>query len=371
VTASPAPSALAERALASLRGLAIGDALGMPTQSMSRAQIAADHGRITAFVDAGPHQRIAAGMRAGTVTDDTEQALLLARLLVDGRGRVDPREFADRLVAWERQMEARGSLDLLGPSTKAAVTRILAGVPVSESGTTGTTNGAAMRIAPVGIATPVDDLPALVDAVVDASAVTHNTGLGIAGASAIAAAVSAGVAGATVDEALGVAVEAARRGVGRGAWGAGGDIAARVDWARSWLGRLPADARLDAIAEVVGTSVASQESVVAALALVATSPDPWTAVCDAASIGGDTATVAAMAGAVLGAVHGASAWPASAVDTVTRVNALDLPPLVDGLLAIRATRSAGPAGPAGSVGSAGSAGPAGSPGPAGPAGPLS
>jgi ADP-ribosylglycohydrolase len=334
-----------ERALASLRGLAIGDALGMPTQSMSRERIAADHGRIRGFVDAGPHQRIAAGMSAGTVTDDTEQALLLANLLVDGGGRVDPREFADRLVEWERRMAAKGSLDLLGPSTKAAVTRILQGVPVTESGSTGTTNGAAMRIAPVGIATPADDLDALVDAVADASSVTHGTGLGIAGASAVAAAVSAGIAGAGVDDALDLAVDAARLGARRGAWVAGGDIAARIAWARTWLAGLPAPDRLDAIADVIGTSVASQESVVAALALVAVSPDPWTAVCDAASLGGDTDTIAAMAGAVLGAIHGASAWPDSAVDTVTRVNGLDLPPLVDGLLAIRAGREPVPSRP--------------------------
>lgn len=334
----PGDPLLTDRATASLLGLAIGDALGMPTQSMSRAQIVADHGRITDFADAGPHQRIAHGMTAGSITDDTEQAILLARMLIDGGGRIDPREFADRLVEWERGMQAKGSLDLLGPSTKAAVTRILEGVPVAEAGSGGTTNGAAMRIAPVGIATPSDDLDALVDAVVEASMVTHNTGLGIAGASAIAAAVSAGIDGAGVGEALDIATEAARRGAARGNWVAGGDIAARLGWARSWLVRLPADDRIEAIAEVVGTSVASQESVVAALALVAIEQDPWVALGDAASLGGDTDTIGAMAGAVLGAIHGTRAWPGAAVHTVTRVNGLDLAPLVDGLLAIRRGR---------------------------------
>ncbi|RKR72945.1 ADP-ribosylglycohydrolase family protein [Frondihabitans australicus] len=330
---------LTDRATACLTGLAIGDALGMPTQSMSRGMILRDHGRITDFVDAGPHQRIAAGMTAGSVTDDTEQALLLARLIVDGHGVVDPLEFADRLVEWERGMQARGSLDLLGPSTKAAVQKILDGVPASEAGKTGTTNGAAMRIAPVGIATPVHDLEALVDAVEEASAVTHNTGLGIAGASAVAAAISAGLDGAGVEEALDAATDAAAIGATRGSWVVGGNVAARIAWARAFLAGIPADERLGAVYDVIGTSVASQESVVAALALVSIEQEPWVTLGDAASVGGDTDTIGAMAGAVLGAIHGSSVWPGAAVDTVTRVNALDLAPLVDGLLVIRGRRA--------------------------------
>ena len=93
-------------------------------------------------------------------------------------------------------MAERGSLDLLGPSTKRAVAAVLAGTPPDEAGATGATNGAAMRIAPVGIGMAPRDLPTLVDQVVMASSVTHNTGIALAGAAAVAAAVSAGVSGA-------------------------------------------------------------------------------------------------------------------------------------------------------------------------------
>ena len=51
-------------------------------------------------------------------------------------------------------MRARGSLDLLGPSTKRALTALLAGADIDQAGRFGVTNGAAMRITPVGIATP-------------------------------------------------------------------------------------------------------------------------------------------------------------------------------------------------------------------------
>ena len=122
-----------DRARGALYGLAIGDALGMPTQMLSRRQITQRWGPLLAgFEPAPPGHPIAAGMPAGAVTDDTEQAVLLGRLLLSGP--VDPRELAAALVAWERDMAARGSLDLLGPSTRRAVDAVLAGTPPEEAG---------------------------------------------------------------------------------------------------------------------------------------------------------------------------------------------------------------------------------------------
>jgi sugar/nucleoside kinase (ribokinase family) len=127
-----------------LYGLAIGDALGMPTQLLSRRQITTLWGPLlTGFETAPAWHPIAAGMPAGAVTDDTEQAVLLGRLLLTGR--VDPRELATALVAWERDMAARGSLDLLGPSTRRAVEAVLTGTPPEEAGTSGDTRLGAER----------------------------------------------------------------------------------------------------------------------------------------------------------------------------------------------------------------------------------
>ena len=137
-------------------------------------------------------------MPAGAVTDDTEQAVLLGRLLVEGGGRVDPGALAAALLGWEREMAARGSLDLLGPSTKRALQAVQDGTPPAEAGRHGDTNGAAMRVTPVGIAAAAGNLPALVDRVQQASFVTHNTTVALAGAAAVAAAVSAGIDGAGV-----------------------------------------------------------------------------------------------------------------------------------------------------------------------------
>ena len=181
-----------ERALGALTGLALGDALGMPTQSMSPARIRRCYGTITGLRDAVAEQPIAPSVPAGTVTDDTEQALILAGLLIDGGGRIDPHQLADALLRWEDDMRARGSLDLLGPSTKLALERVRAGADPHCTGRQGTTNGAAMRVAPVGIAFSLcADGDALARAVQASCLVTHDTRQGFEAAGLLAAAVSA------------------------------------------------------------------------------------------------------------------------------------------------------------------------------------
>ena len=333
-------TARADRALGALVGLAVGDALGMPTQLLSRDAVVAAHGPVLAgFAPAPADHPIAAGLPAGSVTDDTEQAVLLARLLVDAGGHVDPTELARRLIAWEDAMRARGSLDLLGPSTRRALADLLAGADPDEAGRTGDTNGAAMRVTPVGVATPLDGpdgTAALVDAVVAASRLTHHTSVALAGAAAVAAAVSAGVDGADVVTATQAAVAAAEQAAGRGRWVAAADVATRIPWAVAAVaGRTDAEA-CELVFRLVGTSLATQESVPAAFALANLHPgDPWRVCRVAASVGGDCDTIAAMAGAVAGACAGATAFPPDARATVESVNGLDLARLAQDLLALR------------------------------------
>jgi ADP-ribosylglycohydrolase len=327
-----------DRARGALYGLAIGDALGMPTQLLSRRQIVELWGPLLTGFEAAPDDHpIAAGMPAGAVTDDTEQAVLLGRLLVADHGRVDPGELAIALLGWERAMAARGSLDLLGPSTKRALMAVQAGTPPTETGRFGDTNGAAMRITPVGIATAADDRLHLVDRVQQASLVTHNTSVALAGAAAVAVAVSAGIDGADVATATTAAIAAARLAAQRGHWTAGADVAARVDWAANLVAGMPPPRAAEVIYTLVGTSLATQESVPAAFAVLSAVPgDPWQACLLAASLGGDCDTIAAMAGAIGGACHGLAAFPAHAIETVDR-NGLDLIALADSLLELRKT----------------------------------
>src|ERR1700760_1305150 len=80
------------RAEGALYGLAIGDALGMPTQLLSRPEIVARYGPLlTGFEPAPDRHPIAAGHPAGAITDDTEQAVLLGRVPGGGPGPGPPR----------------------------------------------------------------------------------------------------------------------------------------------------------------------------------------------------------------------------------------------------------------------------------------
>lgn len=325
-----------DRALGAFYGLALGDALGMPTQVMSRQDVVRVYGTLTGFEPARPDNPVSAGMPAGSVTDDTEQAVIVARLIDEGDGRIDPLRLAHELLDWEKEMKAKGSFDLLGPSTKAALDAVARGVSPREAGRNGTTNGAAMRVTPVGIAFAADPLDTFVDRVVESCQVTHDTTVGIAGAAAVAAAVSTGVDGGSLDAAVTAAVTAARAGARRGHWVAGADIAARIEWARELVRGRPEAEALDRVVSLVGTSVASQESVPAAFAVLALADgDPWRAALLAANLGGDSDTIGAIAGAVAGSVAGLRALPADAVRTLRTVNALDLEPLTTRLLAHR------------------------------------
>lgn len=333
-------SPLQKRAIGAFAGLAIGDAMGMPTQTLSREEIARLYGPIRGFRDAVAEQPVSAGLKAGTITDDTEQSLLLARHLIARAGRVDQQSWADELLAWERDTHARGVNDLLGPSTKRAIEALRRGVPTNEAGRFGTTNGAAMRIAPVAIATPAAPLGALVDAVEESCRLTHYTSEAIGSASAVAAAMSAGLEGAGIDAMIENALAAAAEGERRGEPARAGSIRTRIAEALSLAeGRSGEDAATE-IATCIGTSVSALQSIPMAFAILRlTSADPWSAALLSAAIGDDTDTIGAIACGMAGAYAGIDGIPPEAWMLVQSVNRLDLEGEVEGLLRIRQSRA--------------------------------
>jgi ADP-ribosyl-[dinitrogen reductase] hydrolase len=163
------PGTDADRAAGALLGLACGDALGRPVEFETPASIECEHGRLTEMVGEGTH-----GRPAGTVTDDTDLALCLARSLRESDG-FDPADVAERFVAW---LDA-DPFDV-GLMTADAISELRAGTPPAEAGRTvwerraegsNAGNGSLMRCAPHALAYHLDDR--LVAVSRDSSAITH------------------------------------------------------------------------------------------------------------------------------------------------------------------------------------------------------
>ncbi|MGV3548639.1 ADP-ribosylglycohydrolase family protein [Rhizobium sp.] len=326
------------RALGALIGGALGDAMGMPTQLLSPAQINADYGFVDRFVDPAPDHPVSKGLVAGTITDDTEQTLLLGSVLLKSGVGFDHHAWVNALIAWEEDIKARGGYDLLGPSTKRAIDAINAGISPEEAGRNGETNGAAMRIAPVGILVPPGD--ALIARVAETCRATHNTTIAISSAAAVATVISHGIDGADWQQAIGHAVAAARAGEKQGHWVPGGTIAARITWALDMVENCSVDEGITRVFDRLGTGVISQESVPAAFAVLKLAEgDAWKAAVIAANLGGDTDTIGAIAGSMAGACAGYDSLPADRIGGLVGIDLGEVSTLAGALVHARLAKA--------------------------------
>ena len=170
-----------DKARGCLLGQAVGDALGAPIEGWSRGRIRRIYGEVRDYIEAAGRARL-----PGLYTDDTQQALILADVLIEYRG-FDP-EGARRLyveLARPSPGLPRGAYRGTGGSFRAALERMAAASPGESTGVASAGNGAAMRIAPLGL-WYAGDHAALQQAVIQASRQTHTDPRAIAAASAVA-----------------------------------------------------------------------------------------------------------------------------------------------------------------------------------------
>ncbi len=314
-----------ERILGALMGVAYGDAMGMPSEFFTRAQILERFGEIRDLLPGHPDSFISSSFQAGDVTDDTLMTLMVAEMLIENQGRVDPARFVERLRAWAGQ--AGKGKQVIGPSTRAALDRIAQGADMAEAGKAGTTNGAAMKVAPLGMIADMEDPPALVEQVRLLCLPTHNTGAAISGACAVAAAVGCAISGEqSIDILIAVAVRAARLGEREGYPVVSPSVAERILWAAD-LVRAPGtdEEALERVYTLVGTGLPIADSVPSAFAMLTLSGgDPVRCARLCANLGGDTDTIGSMATAICGALRGPGAFPAGSIHRIERINGMNL-----------------------------------------------
>lgn len=321
-----------------LAGLALGDALGMPTELLTSEEISSAYGWVSDLVLAPPghpHRRF----QPGRVTDDTGQALAIAHAYAMD-GSITPESAAESLLAWAAAISPEDFASFTGPSTRQALENLKHGKDVYSSGAAGATNGAAMRVAPVGLVNVGDALGALQDAIA-ASLPTHNTSPAIAGAAAVACAIAeAARQGSTLISILQAGKEGAVRGARYGGWSWSTPLDGRIELAERLVLMAPdSQQALRDLYRFVGTGFAPAESVAAVFGVVLLAGgDPMQAIFSGANLGGDTDTIAAMAGAICGAWKGMAALDTGLVQRVEAVNGLNLAGEAHRLLQIAAIK---------------------------------
>lgn len=326
-----------KKAYASLIGVAIGDAMGMPVELWPQEKIKDHFGKITDFVSAPKSNEITGGLKAGEVTDDTYLTLILSDIIIKNNGKIIPEKVITGIVNWVEEHKEI-SEQILGPSTSKAYENYKSGMAITETGKWGTTNGASMKIAPVGIISSISNLEQLVDNVRLACLPTHNTGIAISGAAAIAAAISYGVSGGDkLEELIEIAKKASIIGRKKGFKISGASIARRIELGIDIVQNKKDEAEVLAeIYNLLGSSVMTTESIPAAIALVYLSEgDLVRCVKLAANLGGDTDTIAALGGAICGGFKGVDKIPKKYIAKIKEVNQIDLATRAKGLLKYR------------------------------------
>ncbi len=278
-------TALEDRYLGCLIGLACGDALGGPVEFDSREQMDQRFpDGLREFIGGGWLQLV-----PGEVTDDTQMTLDVARSLCaypDG----DMADLAGRFLAW-RKSDPKD----VGLTTRDAIDRLAAGVPWYEAGEhthrerggrASGGNGAIMRCAPVALRFRNDPVR-LRDASIDVSRITHANPLCTRASVAVDRSIASLLNGSTRS----AAIETASIGIE--------PAEVRVSIALA----------LTATRDDIRSGGFVLDTLTAATWSVIRTDSFEEAVVTAVGLGGDTDTTGAVAGALAGAHYGLHAIP--------------------------------------------------------------
>ncbi len=271
-----------------LLGVAVGDALGMPVEGYSAEEIESKFGRVKDMMPA-PEGHFHSGLGAGQFTDDTEETLLLAESMIEASG-FSAERFADKLMSWGSLWTLDEKLNRgVGFTTRSSVESMLAGTSWKESGLTIPTCGSAMRAAPIGLLYRCD--LSLAGRYADLQSIpTHCGPAARAGAIAVAVGVALCLQGFPKDTVLRTASSLAGK--------ADKSFADRLLWIGTLLDQEPPLALA-----AIGNSPEVSETVPAAFYCYMKF-EPEEALIAAASSGGDTDSIASIAGSLFGAALG-------------------------------------------------------------------
>ena len=326
---------LEEKIAGAIAGMTLGDALGMPGELWPRQYIENQIGYIEDFLDGPADNEVACYFSAGQFTDDSAQALLFLEAVCQYKTIPDVKILADKLLKWIENVNGFEK-NLLGASSKAALLAHSKNEDYTIYTSKAETNGAAMRIAPLGCIIGDTNPEKMAQAVAKISRVTHSSDVTVAGASMIAQAVASAISGKNFDDIMQdvFAVHDIALKLGTPTYSA--NSKARLQVALSLLPSCKNDAEVSQMVyDVVGTGVLSSEAVPAALTIAYYCQNPEKAAIMCANLGGDTDTIGAMACAVCGAYTGIKAIRPAWISTLEKVNGINFKQYTDMILATR------------------------------------
>ncbi|MDU7684479.1 MAG: ADP-ribosylglycohydrolase family protein, partial [Klebsiella grimontii] len=264
------------------------------------------------------------------------QCIALMDALDENNGVTDPLAIARHILLWARRCQAFEK-NILGPTSKASLIALEQGQPLDEIAANGVTNGAAMRVAPMGCRLPTEDRAFFIEQVRLSCLPTHKSDIAIAGAVVIAWAISRAIEGAEwpliKTELASLANETQRHYESTFSPLLGNRIHLALETISGETDHLTG---IERIYEDIGAGMDIIESVPAAIALVELAKtQPMKCAMLAANLGGDTDTIGAMATAICGALHGIEAFPEEPIQQIKQANSIDFAPYAQRLAGYR------------------------------------
>ena len=324
------------RALGCLYGGAIGDAMGMPASFMSPEQVKKVYGRIESFLEPEKSEQEYHGdLAAGEVTDDTEETLIISEVLLECNG-FSEEAFVEKMKNWCIENDMLNST-VIGPSTRNFLTAIVEGTDYYEKGKFGDTNGAAMRVAPIGIFNHRSIEKATRDAIASARP-SHGSRAGLASATAVSVAVSMGVAGGYSPADIMIeASKAAAIAESEGFDTPAPYISKRIEFAKRIVDE-NSDKSLEEVAyllyQYIGASMKSYESIPLSLGVFYAAKGQFVdGLVTIINIGDDADTNGAICGAICGAYSGIEHIHQEWIDKIKETNKIDFESIAEKLIA--------------------------------------
>jgi ADP-ribosylglycohydrolase len=289
------PKQLTGRFTGCIVGFAVGDALGMPTQFLTRDQIRRYYGKsIAGFTKAHPGHA-SDSLVQGSYTDDTQMMLATAESLIECRG-MDAARQAEALLSW--YANAAPHRTPMRANIRACK-HLSAGRPWTKSGVFSGGCGAAVRMPPIGLfffRCP----EALIRSALDACMMTHTDprakAASVAVAYLVARLVQTNEKSSPGEQVLETADKVASLDQ---------DMAAMLRWVTQMLHLNPEEALFE-----IGTSSDAIEAIPAATYCFLKYPRHFqNAVLAAVNAGDASDSIAALTGSMVGAYAGIEAIP--------------------------------------------------------------